>query len=117
MATNIPPERPYDPMLDRDPLITDTDRDPLITDPLSPRYEAREYSRYDRSGIWLPLILGALVVLGLLYWLAGPNRGFMTASNDHTSTITVQPDKTGVTPQPATQPPATQPPASQPTNP
>jgi hypothetical protein len=112
MATNIPPERPYDPVLDRDPLITETDRDPL-----SPHYETREYSRYDGSGIWLPLILGALVVLGLLYWLAGPHRGFMTASNDHTSTTSVQPDNTGVKPPPATQPPATQPPASQPTNP
>ena len=110
MATNIPPERPYDPMLDRDPLLTDT----TDADPLSPRYETRDYRRYDSSGIWLPLILGALVVLGLLYWLAGPNRGVMTASNDHTSAVTVQPDNTGVNPPPATQPPATQPPASQP---
>ena len=36
MATNIPPERPYDPMLDRDPLITETDRDPLSPRLLGP---------------------------------------------------------------------------------
>src|SRR4051812_492276 len=104
MATNVPPsdvEPPY---------RTDTERRPFD----DPPYSAPAYGRRSGSGLWIPIILGALVVLGLLYWLSTAHRGVETASNN-TATTTVQPAQPPV--QPA--PPVTQPPAAQPsgTNP
>jgi len=96
MATNIP-HSGVEP-----PYPTDAERRPFD----DPPYSTPGYGRRSGSGLWIPIILGALVVLGLLYWLSAPHRGTETASNNTAATTTVQPSQPAA---PTTQPPAAQP--------
>lgn len=83
MPTVIPPsgvEPPYPPNLEPRRAYDDV---PLG----SPGYRRRS-----GAALWIPVILGTLVVLGLLYWLALPRAGWNTAAN--TTTITVGPNET-----------------------
>src|SRR3954462_2267173 len=82
MATVIPPsgvESPYPPELEPRRTYTDSTLD-------TPMRRKRW-----GAGLWIPVILGILVVLGLLYWLALPRSGWNTAAN--TTTINVGPSE------------------------
>lgn len=103
MATIVPPKG-VEPPLPNDPA----DRARRFENTAPSRAPLRR--RHTEAGMWVPIIVGALVVLGLIYWFTLRHPGFETASDEHITTVTVgAPDnKTNKTTAPATQPPATQ---------
>lgn len=78
---------------------------PFDDRPLTPRMGGRS-----DGASWIALVLGALVVLGLIFWFAGRPQTWTTASNTGAKTEQVSPPAA----QPAPQPPAAQPPSTNP---
>jgi hypothetical protein len=67
------------------------------------------------SGFWLPAIIGALVILGLIFWFSSwSHRGTTTAYNAGPTTTTTEKVNPPTTQPPVSQPPAAQPPATNP---